>query len=224
MKKATLFLTLLAVTATVPAQQSVLLRLKAKPGQNFKYTMRMQGSGTQAMNMAMQMSMKVTSVKNKQFTTNTSMGSITMNNQPLPPQAAEQMKKMLIVTVMDERGRVLKTEMKGIPGAPSGGGMEGSSVPFPAGPIKIGQSWSGEATLQGQKVQTTYKLVGLKPVAGRPAAVIHATPKNMPQMTLDGPIVFSVELATGFPLSMSMSGTATRGNQTQKMKMTMNRT
>jgi hypothetical protein len=219
MKKAVLLLSLFAIASAVPAQQSVLLRIKAKPGQSFKYNMRMRGG----MNLGMLLNMKVASVKNKQFTMNTTMGNITMNNQPLPPQAADQLKKMLVVSVMDERGRVLKTETRGVPGAPTGG-TEGSSVPFPEKPIRVGQSWSGEATFQGKKVQTTYKLIGLKTVSGKPAAIIHATPKNMPQMKLDGPIVFSVELATGFPLSMSMSGTVTRGTQSQKMKMTMNRT
>lgn len=224
MKKAVILLSFLALASAVPAQQSVLLRIKAKPGQSFKYSMRMQGSGAQGMNMGMQLSMKVSAVKNKQYTMNTTMGSITMNNQPLPAQASEQIKKMLIVTVLDERGRVLKTETKGVPGAPAGGGPEGSSVPFPEKAIKVGQTWTGEATLQGQKVQTTYKLIALKTVSGKPAAVIHATPKNMPQMKLDGPIVFSVELATGFPISMSMSGTVSQGAQGQKMKMTMSRT
>src|SRR5688500_10619117 len=116
MRKALLLICLISVGSAAPAQQSVLLRLKAKPGQNFKYMMRMQGSGGQAMNMAMQPTRKVASVKSKQYTMNTTMGSITVNNSPLPPQAAEQLKKMLIVTVLDERGRVLKTETKGFPG------------------------------------------------------------------------------------------------------------
>jgi hypothetical protein len=223
MRKVFLFACLIFVAAMAPAQQSVLLRLKTKSGQVFKYTMKMQGSGPQAMNMAMQMNMKVAAVKNGQVTMNTTMGNITMNNRPLPPQAAAQLKKMLIVTVMDSRGRVLKTETKGVPGAPSGGGTEGSSVPFPEKAVRIGQSWTGDATIQGKKVKTSYKLVGFKTIAGKSAAVIHATPQDMPQMKLDGPIVFSVEIATGFPLSMSMSGSVGGGAQSQKMKMTMSR-
>jgi hypothetical protein len=218
MKKTAILLGVLGLVAASFAQPSYLLRIKGKPGQTFKYQMNVdQGPSGK---MGMQMSMKVAKVQAGQTTVNTTMGGMTMNGQAAPPQIAEQFKKMMIVTVMDARGRTLKTETKGVPGF-TGSANQGNTVPYPDKPVKVGGTWSGESDVQGTKVKTNYKLVQVKSVSGKQAAVIHATPTNMPGMKLDGPIVFSVELATGFPISMSMSGTASRGTASQKVKVTM---
>ena len=218
MKTTAILVALVGFAAVSAAQPSYLLRIKAKPGQAYKYKMDIQqgASGTMGMNMTM----KVVKVQKGETTLNTTMGGFTMNGQPAPPQVAEQMKNLLIISVMDARGRTLRSETKGIPGF-SGAANQGSTVPYPEKAVKVGGTWSGEADMRGTKVKTNYKLVGVKSVAGRQAAVIHAVPSNMPGIKLSGPIVFSVELATGFPISMSMSGTASQGTATQKIKMTM---
>jgi hypothetical protein len=216
MKKALILISLLATVALVPAQQ-YQLKINAKAGQTFKYVMDIISAGPQASKIGMQMNMKITKVEKGQFTVTTTMGGMTMNGSPAPPTVADQIKQMVLINVMDSRGKVLKSEAKGLPGMPSGN--QGTSVPFPAKPIRIGNTWTGEADIQGKKIKTSYKLIAVKQVAGKQAAVIHATPQNVPQMTLDGPIVFSVELATGFPISMSMSGRGGPGT----VKMTLRR-
>lgn len=222
MKKGLLIASFCGIAVLATAQTSHLLRIKSKPGQTYRYQMNMeQGGGGQSMKIGIQMAMKVAKVQNSQFTINTTMGGVTMNGQAAPPQVADQLKQMLITTVMDPRGRILKTETKGIPGM--GPGAQGAAVPFPEKAVKVGGTWSGEAEVQGQKVKTTYKLVQIKSVLGKQAAVIHATPSATPSFKANGPIVFAVELATGFPLSMTMNGTSTQGSTTQTMKMTMRR-
>jgi hypothetical protein len=218
MKKTAILLALVGFASFSAAQPAYLLRIKAKPGQAYKYKMDID-QGTTA-KIGMNMTMKVTKVQKGETTINTTMGAFTMNGQPAPAQIADQMKKLLIVSVMDARGRTLRTETKGLQGF-SGAANQGNTVPYPEKPVKVGGTWTGEAEMRGTKVKTSYKLVGVKAVAGRQAAVIHAVPSNMPGLKLSGPIVFSVELATGFPISMSMSGTATQGTATQKIKMTM---
>lgn len=223
MKKALLIASFVGVAAISSAQTSHLLRIKAKAGQSYRYQMNVDtGMGAQTMKIGMQMAMKVAKVQNNQFTVNTTMGSVTMGGKPAPPAVTDQLAKMLITTIMDARGRILKTETKGIPGMAPGAG-QGSSIPFPQNAIKIGGTWTGEADIQGQKVKTSYKLIQIKSILGKQAAVIHATPTGMTGFKSNGPIVYSVELATGFPLSMSMSGTATQGTSVQNMKMSMRR-
>ncbi len=222
MKKSLLILPALCLAAFSAGQGAQLLRIKAKPGQVMKYVMDMQsGTSSQSMKMGMGMTMKVAAVKNGQWTIHSTIGNVTMNGQPAPAAATEQLKKMLMVTVMDSRATVLKSETRGIAGMPNN--SQGTSVPFPKNPVKVGSTWSGSASIQGQKVETSYKLIAFKPVNGKAAAVIHATPKGMANFKTNGPIVYSVELATGFPLSMSMTGTVTQGTNTQTMKMTMRR-
>jgi len=214
MKKALILVSFLAVAALAPAQQ-YQLKINAKAGQNFKYLMDIASGGPQASKIGMQMNMKVTKVEKGLFTVAMTMGEMTMNGQPAPASVSDQIKQMVMINVMDSRGTVIKSETKGLPGMPAGN--QGTSVPFPAKPVKIGGTWTGEATIQGKKIKTSYKLIAVKQVSGKQAAVIHATPEQTPQMTLDGPIVFSVELATGFPISMSMSGKS--GPRTVKMTL-----
>ncbi len=222
MKKGLLVASFVGLSVLASAQTSHLLRIKTKTGQTYRYQMNMeQGGNGQTMKFGIQMAMKVAKVQNNQFTINTTMGGVTMNGQAAPPQLADTLKQMLITTVMDPRGRVLKTETKGIPGM--GSAAQGSAVPFPEKAVKVGGTWTGEAEVQGQKVKTSYKLVQIKSVLGKQAAVIHATPSATPNFKTKGPIVFAVELSTGFPLSMSMTGTATQGTTTQTMSMTMRR-
>jgi hypothetical protein len=218
MKKTAILLGLVGLASFSIAQPAYLLRVKAKPGQAFKYQMNIDQGPTAKI--GMQMTMKAVKVEKGLTTLNTTMGSFTMNGQPAPAAIADQMKKMLIVSVMDARGRTIKTEIKGVPGAPATAN-QGNTVPYPEKPVRIGGTWSADADFQGQKLKTTYKLIAVKSVSGKQAAVIHAVPTNMPNFKPDGPIVFSVELATGLPISMSMSGTASRGTATQKVKITM---
>ncbi len=223
MKKGLLVASLFGIFAVANAQAPQVLRVKVKAGQAFRYKMSMDNSsGGQSMKIGMQMTMKVAKVQNGQSTVNTTMGSITMNGQPIPASASDQIKNMLITTVIDARGNVLKTETKGLPGmAP--GASQGSSVPFPAAAVKPGSTWSGQTEVQGQKVKTTYKLVQFKSVLGKQAAIIHATPTASPSFQTKGPIVFAVEVSNGFLLSMSMKGTAKQGTATQNMAVTMQR-
>jgi hypothetical protein len=222
MRKVFVFLALASLASVGFAQKTYLLRIKVKPGQVFKYRMNVKsGTTAQSMTVGLNMTMNVTGAKNNQFTIASTMGGVTLNGKPAPAAAASQLSKMKTITVMDSRANIVKSEIQGMPGAPQS--PQGSSVPFPQNAIKIGATWSGKANIQGQQVETVYKLIAVKPVMGKMAAVIHATPKGIANLKTKGPIVYSVELATGFPLSMNMVGTVTQGTTTQNMSMTMQR-
>lgn len=223
MKKGLLIASFIGLAALSSAQQAHLLRIKVKAGQTYRYQMNMDTSaGARSQKIGIQMLMKVAKVQNSQFTVNSTIGGITMNGQPAPAAVADQLKQIMTISVMDARGNILKTETKGMPGMGQAAG-QGSSIPFPQNAVKVGGTWSGVAEMQGQKVKTNYKLIAIKPIMGKQAAVIHATPTGMKNFTPKGPIVFSVELATGFPLSMNMTGTASQGTQKQNISMTMRR-
>jgi hypothetical protein len=94
MKKIACLFAIAGLAALSVAQPSYLLRIKAKPGQSYKYAMNIdQGA---AAKIAMQMTMKVAKVQKGETTLNTTMGNFMMNGQPAPPAVSEQMKKLLI--------------------------------------------------------------------------------------------------------------------------------
>ena len=218
MKKILFASLIVGVAPFCQAQGKYLLRIHVSPGQVLKYSTSV---NTGTMDIGMTMAMKCVSAAKKQFTINTTMGSMTMNGQPMPAQAADMMKKMLVVTVMTERGVVVSNKVTGIPGMNSGG-SQAASVPLPEKPVGVGDSWTGVGEYNGQKMPTSYKVTGVKKVGGKTALVLSSTVNN-PSMKLDRPVVTVLDVSTGLPFSVEMSGTIVRGTSKQPMKMVMKR-
>jgi hypothetical protein len=217
-KKYLLAFLILGSAAVCHAQGKYLLRIHLAPGQVLKYATSV---NTGTMDIGMTMAMKCVSAAKKQFTVNTTMGSMTMNKQPMPAQAAAMMKQMLVITVMNERGVVISNKVTGIPGMNSGG-SQAASVPLPEKPVGVGDSWTGVGEYNGQKLPTSYKVTGLKKVGGKTALVLSSTVNN-PSLKLDKPVVTVLDVSTGLPFSVEMSGTVVRGTSKQPMKMVMKR-
>lgn len=211
MKKFALLLMALTLAVFASAQKGYLLRLRLKPNEVVKYAMAIQ---TMGMNIDMTMQLKITKVANHQYTMVTTMGAMSMNGKPMPAQSQEQMKKMVVTTVVDERGRTISTKATGMP---MGTGTQSSTVPFPEGPVTVGKTWSGKSNVNNVQVETTYKFVGVKTVNGVQTALIESTPQGIPAMKLDKPIVTAVDLVKGIPVTLSMSGSVNNN----PMKMTM---
>jgi hypothetical protein len=86
----------------------------------------------------------------------------------LPPEQRQQMESMFksiaIIYTMDERGnsKSIKSE-GGMPGMERAfEGMGGATAAFPEGPVKVGDSYTTEQTMNGEKVKSTYKIVGVE--------------------------------------------------------------
>lgn len=218
MKKIFIASLIVGVAPFCQAQGKYLLRIHIAPGQVLKYAT-VVNTGT--MDLGMSMAMKCTAAANKKFTMATTIGSLTMNGQPMPAQAADMMKKMLVTTVMTDRGVVVSNKVTGVPGMNSGG-SQAASVPLPEKPVGVGDSWSGVGEYNGQKIPTSYKVAGIKKVGGKTALVLSSTVSN-PAMKLDKPVVTVLDVSTGLPFSVEMSGTIVRGTSKQPMKMTMKR-
>lgn len=218
MKKFALLILAASLATFASAQKTYLLRVRLKTNEVFKYAVDVETMGF-TMNMTMQQ--KVIGVSGNKFTVNTTMGAMKMNGKPMPEAATKQIRQMLVTTVTDDRGRVISTKTTGLPNMSSG--AQNATVPFPAAAIAIGQKWSGKANINGTEVQTDYKLAGVKSMGGVQVAVIESVPKGVPGMKLSGPIVLTIDLKKGIPVTMSMNGSMTGPQGTQTMKMSMRR-
>jgi|GEM_PF-4440336 len=216
MKKYALLLAALSLAAFAPAQKGYLLRLRLKQNEVVKYDMAVTSMG---MNIDMGMKLTCTKVAGHQYTLVTTMGSMTMNGKPVPAQQAEQIKKMVVTTVVDDQGRTLSTKTTGVPGM--GPDSQSTTVPFPAGPVTVGKTWTGTNKVNNMSINTTYKFVGVKSVGGVQCAMIESTPNGIPGMKLDKPILTAVDLSKGIPIQLIMSATVGQGAQTGKMTITM---
>jgi hypothetical protein len=216
MKKSLALISVLAIAAISPANP-YLLRVNAKPGQTFRYNLVMRSS---MMRVQTGMTMKAINVQNKLTTFHTTIGSLTVDGKPAP--GSERLKSILMITVLDGLGNIVKSEVKGMPKDQAATNQ--TAVPFPVKAVKLGDKWTAVGVVQNKKVNTTYTLKEIKTVNGMKAAVIHAVPDSMAQVKPNGPIVFSVELATGMPISMKMSGQAVQVDGTKlNIEVTMNR-
>jgi len=131
------------------------------------------------------------------------MGDMKFNGQPLPPQATDVFKNMVMTVTFDRAGHAVQTEVTGVPPTLAEQMKKqgaNNSVSYPDKPVKVGDTWSGETDMQGKKVKMTYKLARVETVSGKEAAILEASPEGS-TLKLNGPMSISVELATGLPIT-----------------------
>lgn len=202
--------------------KSYTFSINVKPNQAFSYDMSMGMSGaaaqpqSPAQSLDMSMTMTAEKVENDQTTFRTKITKMNMNGQPMPPQAATMMQNMSIVQVMDKHGKVLSTQVEGVPGAqPPTNSF--TSAAFPDHAVKVGDTWS--ATTQGTTVN--YKLVSVDSKGGKNVAEIDATAAPGGTLKTPNPIKIVVDVDTGMPVSAEVDGMDTGQGQ---VKMTMKQT
>jgi len=180
---------------TAPAAQSAPLRYKWAAGQvrRYKMTMTMNGtipngqSGTGIpMNMAMQMVMRQT-VKSVQsgdgaatIVSQVETTRMAMNGKEMPMTAAQQapMKKPMTIEILPS-GKIVSLQMPGLgaavmPGMDIGKSMMGSTLAFPDGPVKVGDTWNGAlgAGMMGMQMGMVSTLTGLETKNGAQIATV----------------------------------------------------
>lgn len=217
MKKALLLLVFLFASSALPTQERVLLRIKVNLGQVFRYAFHTEGETA----MSMVYDMKVTEIKKGLSTFHSSFDSFKFAGQPAPAAVVDAMKKMKVITVLDERGRAVKTEVLGAPGSPPDVG--GSSIPYPQHPIAVGQSWTATTDYSGKKMVATYSLVRLETIANRRAAILRCNMSNLPDGIQYDVITSAIELETGMPISLQMTGSTTDGESIRSFGIRMTR-
>lgn len=174
-----------ATTGTsAPAGDTVTLKLNPTQGETYNYVITSEVMGQKNNT---EMSMKCEKVEGDKITMVTTVGSIK------------------ITTVSDTTGKVQDTKVEGAPaGTPA---PETNSLAFPAGPIKVGDTWDGSMKMQGTEIKAHYKLAKVEDGV----ATIESTMEGLPAtITLDGPGVTQLDLKTGMPIStltkMKMKG------------------
>lgn len=158
-------------TATAPPTTGgYLLRLKPNKGESFRYELAIkpEGGGQQAAMGAMDAKVRMSVVDSKNGNTTMRMTfediSMPMFAQA-PPEQRKQIEDMLksiaIVYVLDEMGKTVSVKTEG---GPPGfeqalGGLGGATATFPEGPVRIGDSYTTEQSVQGQTLKSTYKVL-----------------------------------------------------------------
>jgi hypothetical protein len=159
---------------TAPAATGgYLLRLKPNKGENFRYELAIkpEGGGQQAAMGAMDAKVRMSVVDSANGNTTMRMTfediSMPMLAQA-PPEQRKQIEDMLksiaVVYVLDEMGKTISVKTEG---GPPGfqqalGGLGGATATFPEGPVKVGDSYTTEQTVQGQTLKSTYKVLAVE--------------------------------------------------------------
>ncbi|MFD1615582.1 DUF6263 family protein [Gelatiniphilus marinus] len=173
-------LLLLAVTALTFAQESTLLRLNYKTGENYVMLMNMKqnmGNGNMTMNMTMEMPMKVISVKDGIYSAEMSFKSIKMdmeqagnkinydsniketNLDETAKMMSSQMQPILetvLLTKTNMYGEVLEMKMIKGSGNVNQFTSQTESVVYPKEAVTVGYSWVSEKDNNGMKIKNTY--------------------------------------------------------------------
>lgn len=153
-----------------PATGGYLLRLKPNKGESFRYELAIkpEGGGQQAAMGAMDAKVRMSVVDSANGNTTIRMTfediSMPMFAQA-PPEQRKQIEDMLksiaVVYVLDEMGKTISVKTEG---GPPGfqqalGGLGGATATFPEGPVRVGDSYTTEQTVQGQTLKSTYKVI-----------------------------------------------------------------
>ena len=202
--------------ALAAAQNAVTLRFAPPVGKPYTYEMKVD-AGTRNV-LTMRMTMTATKASGGTSTVVTTFGNMTSMGRPAPAAQLAQIRKMRVVTVQNANGKVLSSNVDNpIPGLPNP--SSGASVAYPARPIRIGESWSGEVKSSAGNYKTTYKLLSVGSYKGVRAAQIEARAKSPRPDVKISPIKYWVEAATGMPLNFDFSAEA----QGQKIRTRMSK-
>lgn len=204
-------------TSTGGGSDEITLQMKPKEGDTYTYVTKI-GSGP-SQNMEMTMAMKAAKVTDSEILMESKIEGMSMNGNPAPPQATAMFKDMVIKTTMDKTGKNLKTEVIG--GPPSANNSNQSNAmpaSYPNHPVKVGDTWDADTDFNGTKTKMTFKFVKKDTVNGMEAAMLEATPDAGSPVKFDGPMMLSVEIATGMPINMKAN--IDSGGQKGSVEMT----
>lgn len=210
------------IAASDPARAQVtaqgggyLLRFKFVKGQTIKYDVTTSaaspGGKGGGMNFNMPVSMKITDVKNGVATIAATTTIPDLTGKGGKQQSHTETMKM------DNRGRAQ--------GAGSNV-LQGMQVALPAGPVKIGSSWTESVknpAMPGMTVKSTYKLVSVQSGSANVNVTLSTSGQGM-NMTGSG--LMKIAVADGWPTSfkMNMKMMMGAGKNAQPMAMTMTMT
>jgi hypothetical protein len=219
-----LFCLIALVMFIVPlfATETVTLRLNLRSGTDYRYRVDIDMQAGAVQKIGMDMTMRVAAVTGDKNTLHTMITGMTIGDAPAPEAVMQQLRPMKIVTVLDAQGNTLSSSIENAPPGAANMGQSVSGATFPAGPVSVGSTWRGKATVSNQTVEADYKLTAIKTVGGKRLAVIEAT-LTVPNMKLNGPMRMTIDLATGMLEEMSLDGEVSAGSQKIPMKMAMRR-
>lgn len=180
------------------------LAIRVKPGDKFNYTVVMTGdSAGEPVNITM----GVDKVQNDvaTFRIKIDTGSLPGGDDPTLKAMLE---KISIIQDIGKRGKVVgKIRMEGMP---TGFEDVADSMPdfatFPDHPVRVGDTWTGTTKVGSKDVRATFKLKEIEDLGGRKIAVLEMPPFEDPELKMDGPTISKVDLITGMPYEIKMSG------------------
>lgn len=223
MKVSSLLATSLLATLTAfAAPKPYLLRLRVKPGQVYRYEIRMKnGSGAQTSNNVTQIEMKVATVIKDKISVASRVTSLTQNGKPVTGTMLANVQKLKPINLMNDRGETLGVIVNGKQTKGSGGGISGAG--FPTRAVQPGDSWqSPVATVDGKTTKATVKFVRVENFQGKPAAYLIASVPQAKGVTAS-PTKMWVDLDTGMLFKLEMSATMKQGSVTGQMSIVMTR-
>jgi len=209
-----------AVLALSVAASAQTYTLKLKPVLGKTYTLLTSLSGGMAMSVTM--SMKAIKETGSHVVLQCRITDMSMNGKSLMAQAP-QLKSMLLTMTEDSSGHLVGTDVSGVDpkmvNAIKTQEGSGNFASFPTKPIKIGDSWAGEYTSNGQKLKATYKFASIGTDRGlKVANLVVNIQGSAAGATFNNPLKMSVELSTGMLVESSFS--LTMGKQSEHVKLT----
>lgn len=130
-------------------------------------------------------------------------------------QQAEMMKSQekgkTTSKVRDERNQVIEAK-----------GPEQMALVFPEKAVKVGDTWTGESDMMGQKVKIDFKLDRFESLGGKTVAVLVATITGSDTLKMSEPLTIHVDTEKGWPVKGAASFEMTpQPGVTAKIKVKM---
>lgn len=204
----------LALTSCNSAPSVYTLRIKAKEGDTFPYTMTVEGTNMGVKKvMSMDSTVKVSKVAGKETTFVTTVDGMSMDGKPAPAPLIQQLKSQPTTEVKDELGKILNSNDQ----------SSGLIAMYSEKPVKVGDTWQSGTSINGKKSTLSFRFVAVEPQAGKESAHLEATLPTDAPIKLRKPIQMWVETATGMLTRLEIEGTQGKGaraNDTVKMTMT----
>jgi hypothetical protein len=207
------------------------LRIHAAKGDKyaFRVTTTMKGldtgaSGPQELQLAMTVSEELLDVKDGKLTWKQSLGDIAASGKGELVVAGELIKSSqgtVFEMIYTDRGNFVSGKMNGQPVLSEPGGT--SNVTFPEKPVKIGDSWTAEQTVSGQKVTMRHTLGAVEQVDGREAYVITSQFQPGSPAVSIRPAKTYIESRTGKPLRGDGAFSFTQGAAKLQAEYTLQR-
>jgi hypothetical protein len=157
---------------------------------------------------------KCTKVENGNMTWETKNADVQASGTGPLQAAAEAAKSQEMgkteTRVRDERNRVVGESEE-----------EPLALEFPDGPVKVGDKWSGESTMAGQKMKIEFTVDRFEKVGDKTAAVLKANISGEGTIKTTEPLVVWVNTENGWPLKGEGAFEMNQGGQKATMKIKM---